>query len=227
MFINNMYFGTSLTLHHPSSRFVNFIEFTFKVAYRISEVEFSIDIISSDQLSLLRLLQITSYIKNPGKAVSLAYNETTYLNDNRKSSTKGAKIYHKKDEFGEPVRLEMRMKRRYFQKRNINKMSTALSLSAEMIFSDWTFKMFELKKFMKKTLVNHEDKEVMIILNQFQGRLFEVGFFSAFNSNEDGGGVRIVRKYVKDFNVDPDSCFTSLPFEKDFFKVISGNKFII
>jgi len=217
--------GTSFTLRHPDINLISYIESILGNNYTINSVEYTVDIFSPSPEELFHLVKLTSYLSWPGKAFDSEYDTTIYLNDGRGSSSKAGKSYVKDINGKVSVRIESIWKQRVLKKKNIRTMAQAVSLPAEDVFKFHKFQSFGNIKFFKhvvakmKSVLSNEELKLWILE-------FEKSFFKRVYSKEDGGGVRVMRKIVKELGMNPAIYFHKHEFQDFFFKLIHGKKFI-
>ena len=221
----NLYIGTSITIWHPNKECLQELEKISGPGYTITRIEYTVDLYSDDPGTLFRLLKLTSYLSWAGKSFSSSYLSTIYLNDNRKSSSKSAKLYLKEIDSRVAIRLEMILKHRHFAKGNVKTIAAAIALPAEQVFKYWRFQSFNNRRFLR-SIINERRN----VLNRDELRLLgheiERSFFSRVYSTEDGGGVRVMRKIIKEFNLEPSRFMEEHQFQAFFFDLIKGKRFI-
>jgi len=123
------------------------------------------------------------------------------------------------------IRLEMIWKSRIFKKSNIQTMESACGIEAEKVFKYWKFEVFDYRAFLndlyKNSAVKNNETELKQEIIAFEKILFE-----RFTSSEDSGGVRVMKKIVKEAKLKPEKYFYKHQFHDNFFKSITGKKFI-
>lgn len=225
LYKNKLLTGTTLRLRHPSIDFINLIESFCGLGYTINSVEYSLDISCDNIAEIFRFIKLTSYLSWAGKSFDSDYRSSIYLNDNRKSSAKAAKTYLKKIDEEAKIRLEVILKKRIFDKMKIMTMQEACLVPAEEVFKYWRFQVFNYRLFLnnlidsKSQALGHEDIKEKILE-------IEKEFFARVYSKEDGGGVRVMKKIVKEKKLNVQKYFTDHEFQNHFFSIIRGKIFI-
>lgn len=217
--------GTLITLRHPSLDLVEVVESLCGNSYTINSIEYSIDIYSSRPAELFRLVSLTSHLHYARVKFDCDYRTSGYLNNPRKTSTRGARYYLKPLDGEVCLRMEMVFKQRVFKDLGIVMLKDACELPAHVIFDYWKFSRFDFRGFLNKL---YSKNKVRLSKNEIQERIvrFEREFFCRVCSAEDGGGVNVMRKIVNEYGENVGDYFIEHEFQKDFFTMIDGEKFI-
>lgn len=225
LYKNKLLTGTTLLLRHPSFEFINIIEGFCGSGYTLNSVEYSLDISCENIAEVFRLIKLTSYLSWAGKSFDSDYRSTIYLNDNRKSSAKAAKTYLKDIDGEAKIRLEVILKRRVFDRMNINTMIEACAVPAEEVFKYWKFQVFNYRLFLNNLI---DSKSQSFSTEEIKEKILEIEkeFFARVYSKEDGGGVRVMKKILKEKGLPVDKYFAEHEFQNYFFSVINGKTFI-
>lgn len=225
LYKNKLLTGTTLLLRHPSIDFINLIEGFCGTGYTINSVEYSLDISCTNVGEIFRLIKLTSYLSWAGKSFDSDYRSTIYLNDNRKSSAKAAKSYLKEINGEAKIRLEVILKRRVFDRMKISTMIDACAVPAEEVFKYWKFQAFDYRLFLNNLIGS---KSQSLKPEEIKEKILEIEkeFFTRVYSKEDGGGVRVMKKVLKEKGLPVDKYFTEHEFQNYFFSSITGKTFI-
>lgn len=221
----SLYVGTSVTMRHPSKESIKLLEIICGSGYTITRIEYTLDIFSDSTSILFRLLRLTSYLSWSGKSFSSSFLSTLYLNDNRRSSSKAGKIYLKEIDGRVSTRLEMILKHRHFERIKVKTLVAATELTAEKVFKHWKFQSFNNRRFLKSII---DQKKKTLSNNELRvlGHEIERSFFKRVYSSEDGGGVRVMRKIIREFGLEPSKYMEEHPFQEYFSKLIAMKTFI-
>lgn len=217
--------GTICTLRHPDIDLIKYVESVLGVGYTLNKVEYTVDLLSEDPVLLFKIIRWTSVLSWPGKGFDSSYSTTQYMNDGRGSSGKGGKSYLKDISGQVVVRLEIALKGRLLNGWQVKTMKQASLLQADHVFKHLKFQTFGNKKFFKDIIKAAEDKPTKEELKAYISE-FERGFFFRVNSDEDGGGVRVMKKIVRELGLNPANYFHKHGFQDHFFKLIKGKCFL-
>lgn len=80
------------------------------------------------------------------------FSTTYYCSNPRKAASLGSYVYHKVVDNADFVRIECRYKKPLFKKMKITRIEDAGSINPLVIFSKLDFKLFNVKRFLKKLL---------------------------------------------------------------------------
>lgn len=219
---NNFYKGLSVRLIHPDIHLINYIESVFGLSYSLTSVEYSLDIDCSDNLLLLKIISSTMCQKYSRSSVNKIYNTTFYCSNPRTTATLGSYVYHKESVEGDFVRIECRYKRNFFKKLNIKRMIDACSIPPWVVFDKIDFKLFNLRRFMKKFLrmmsvASGDDVD--------KAKSFEEYFFENFNERQ-GGGILSVSTMLKQMMRNCHTYFDEYPLGAYLKSKIVGQTFL-
>lgn len=103
-------------------------------------------------MRLLKIIACTMVQKHSRRTVGKMFNTTYYCSNPRKAASLGSYVYHKTVNDAEFVRIECRYKRPFFKKLKITRMEDAGTINPQVIFSKLDFKLFNVKRFLKKLL---------------------------------------------------------------------------
>lgn len=217
--------GTTIILRHPTLELIQIIESLCGAGYTINSVEYSLDILCANIAKLFRLIRLTSCLLWAGKSFDSDYRTTLYLNDNRKSSSKAGKTYLKEIDSEANIRLEVILKRRVLVNMQINTMDEACTVPAEIVFKYWRFLVFNYRLFLNNMI---NSKRQSFSTQEIKEKILEIEkeFFERVYSKEDGGGVRVMKKILKEKGLNVTNYFTEHEFQNYFFSVINGKTFI-
>lgn len=216
------YKGLSIRIVHPDKVIIEIIENLFGQNYSISSVEYTADMSCPKPLKLLKIVASTMTQKYARSGIDKNYQTTYYCSNPRKALTLGSYVYFKSLDEKEFVRIECRYKRKYFNDKNISRMKTACIIDPLEIFSRIDFKIFNLKKFLKKYLKVHHDPSVDDISKALG---FELYFFKYFYERH-GGGVLGVKKLIAQDVGNQHYYFEDYPFGEHFKSLLNGKCFL-
>lgn len=216
------YKGLSIRLIHPSPDLIEYIEKVFGLVYVITSVEYSMDLRSNDNERLLSIIACTMVQKYSRKSLAKVYNTTYYCSNPRTAATLGSYVYHKTVDTDDFVRIECRYKNPFFKKNKITKMKDACSISPQVIIQSIDFKLFNLRRFLKKFL------RMMSVTDgddASKARTFEEYFFENFNERQ-GGGILSVAKMLQQMLKNCHTYFDTYPFKDYLEKLMVGKSFM-
>lgn len=219
---NNFYKGLSIRLMHPDVHFINYVESIFGMNYSLKSVEYSLDITCADNLLLLKIISCSMHQKYSRKSVNKIYNTTFYCSNPRTAATLGSYVYHKKTKQNDFIRIECRYKRYFFKKLKIKRMIDACSISPGVVFDRIDFKLFNIKRFMKKFL------RMMSVAGGAdidKAKSFEEYFFENFNERQ-GGGILSVLTMLKQMMKNCHKHFDEYPLGSYLKSKLNGQKFL-
>lgn len=219
---NNFYKGLSIRLIHPDIHLINYIQSVFGMSYSLTSVEYSLDVSSADNLRLLKIISCTMHQKHSRSSVNKMYNTTFYCSNPRTSTTLGSYVYHKKSKLNDFIRIECRYKSTFFKKLKIKRMIDACSISPGVVFDKIDFKLFNIKRFMKKFLrmmsvASGDDVD--------KAKSFEEYFFENFNERQ-GGGILSVSTMLKQMMRNCHMYFDEYPLGAYLKSKIVGQTFL-
>lgn len=219
---NNFYKGLSIRLIHPDIHLIDYIESVFGLSYSMTSVECSLDISSTNNLLLLKIISSTMCQKHSRRSVNKIYNTTFYCSNPRTAATLGSYVYHKKTKQGDFIRIECRYKSTFFKKLKIKRMIDACSISPGVVFDKIDFKLFNLRRFLKKFLrmmsvASGDDID--------KAKFFEGYFFENFNERQ-GGGILSVSMMLKQMMRNCHTYFDEYPLGSYLKSKLVGQKFL-
>jgi len=220
--VNNFFIGVSIRLVHPDLNIINHVKNVFGNSYILTSVEYSADLRSNDNEKLLRIISCTMVQKHARSAVNKIYSTTFYSSNPRKAFSLGSYVYKKSFENDEAIRIECRCKRNFFKKQRISTMEDAFKISPNKVFEKIDFKLFNLKRFLRKHLSLNPDSYNDDLKT---ARSFEVNFFDHF-SKKYGGGLLSVMTLLKNMGVKYQHIyFDRYPFGAYFLSLLRGKTF--
>jgi hypothetical protein len=221
VYVNGYYQGLSIRICHPDEAIINLIENVFSANYYLTCVEYSADLYSNELGKLFKIIACTLTQKHSRSSVNKIYPSTYYGSNPRKAHSVGSYAYLKPINDPEYVRIECRYKRPFFRKKKM-KIFEAVNRMPEEVFSKLDFKIFNLKKYLRKK----SKEENYNYANFLEGiRKFELNFFKHF-SEIGGGGVLAVKKYTAQNIANSHRFFDDYPFKEYFFKQLKDKTFI-
>lgn len=159
--------------------------------YNISYIEFAFDFYSDHPIRLYQFFKRHLFLKWPGSKFNPGYTSTTYLNNIRKSKTKGVRIYRKKETNNEAVRVEVVYKRRMLKTLGINTVKDLIIVKPHIITKylnliSFDFDLFRARCFRRRGNNNMDIKNLDRIVDKIEGII-------------DSKGIREADKYARQF----------------------------
>jgi hypothetical protein len=147
----NGYLHNILKIQHPDRILLEWLDHKIsRHQYSINRIEFSFDFLSKNPDQLYEFLKNTLFIKWRGKKSRKQFETTTYLNDNRRVSSKGSKVYVKTYQGRDFVRFEMTLLNRYLKNTSVKCIKDLLEIDPELIVKHLEFKYFDVSYFTKR-----------------------------------------------------------------------------
>lgn len=186
-----------------------------RTKWRISEVEFAFDFHSSQHAELLRFFKKHLFLKNRRSRFDHSYPTGYYLNNLRKTSGKGVRVYLKPEDNPTHVRMEVVLKRSYFRRNKINAIEWLLAIRPEAVFTGLQFNHIDLEYVQRRLdrMVRSEEwtrNKACEFFKNLETTLDRDGINEAYDLAKTCGGRRMIRSH---------------PFNEQFFNLISDMAF--
>ncbi len=230
---NNFITGSVLNVYQPSIELLQYLEDNLDVNYNISQIEYALDLYSNDNTVLFNILAHSVCQKNAQVGFCKSYSTTQYACDIRKAQRRGVKIYHKfksnDPSYVDRVRIESTIKTNFLNSLNSRKIMSAAKLKPEIVFSNVTFKIFNLISHIisitKKSHIHSNNKDKTLAFFKIHCKICQKKFFESLYGDNNCGGLLAVKKnkYFKKFNI--SNSLDEHPFDKIFKTLIKGKSF--
>jgi hypothetical protein len=160
--------------------------------FSISYIEFAFDFYSDHPACLYQFFKRYLFLKWPGKKFNPGYASTTYLNNIRKSKSKGVRIYRKKEASTEAVRVEVVYKRKMLKKLGIVAVNDLLIVKPPIVtkylkLMEFDFDLFRARFFRRRGNSNIDITDLDSIVEQIEHMI-------------DSKGIREADMYAKQFS---------------------------
>ena len=191
---NKVFIGTTIKLEHPTPQSIGIVEHFFGKKYKVSTIEYTMDLSSNDPIVLndiYNICYLTASLKYARKFFKTNYQtndevNTIYLSDTRSKTTKAGRIYPKDINGKEVLRFEVIFKNKIFRSQKLP-YSSMLSMANQHpsdVFKYITFKY--LRPYHSKNFAN-ENRQ----------KLFEEKFFEHINGMDNCGGLSAIKEWFK------------------------------
>lgn len=149
LYPNDHFMPVMVKIEHPDRAVMAHMrDAIFKgVPYKVSSVEYSADMLCADPQALLNFVRNNSNLKWARSTLTLGHPTSHYLNNPRKSSSKGSRVYIKSINGREVVRFEMIVKRPVLKQNNINNINQLLLFHPLTFFRHVVFKPLHFNQF--------------------------------------------------------------------------------
>lgn len=220
--INYGNFRTMFQFKNPDKTYFSYIKSFLpspndRYACCFSDVEFTLDLYTSNNGRVFDYCSLTAALNHPGKLFTFdnQFSKTRYLNDIRANNKKGAKVYLKESIQGSPVRLETIWKQRMLKEQGITSIHQLEQMNPAIPFEHWRFQYYHWEKFEK----NVENAKL-------DWSEFEKNFFRTIYGADNCGGVAAVKEYTRQFDKYYNKKFSNQSFRKDLLRNIKGLSFV-
>jgi len=201
-----------LKIEHPDRiglLYLNDLIGDFK--YHIGNIEFCFDFLTTDVTAMYSFLKNCMFLKWKGKDLDLQYETTLYLNNVRKSVTKGCRLYIKERGDRAIVRIDFLLKREFLRRKDIVQIPDLINMETPLVTKYLDFKIINFELFQKRFKKLYDDEsDLPIFIEMIHELMEERSIYHANKLAESVVGKGLLKEH---------------PFSKEFQKRLQDRRF--
>ena len=212
LYPKSSFYPLKLKIEHPDRIGLLYIEQILNgLAYHIGNIEFCFDFLTTDVAAMYSFLKTCMFLKWKGKDLDRQYETTLYLNNVRKSVTKGCRLYIKERGDRAIVRIDFLLKREFLRRKDIVQIPDLINMETPLVTKYLDFKRINFELFQKRFKKLYDDEsDLPIFIEMIHELMEEKSIYHANKLAESVVGKGLLKEH---------------PFSKEFHKRLQDRRF--